>query len=486
MAVGRFAPEPVGAAARREPAHGAAGLAVRPLRRAAASCCGSRTSIPSTSSPEHEAGQLADLARARPRLGRARRPAVRAPRTAHEAALAELVERGLTYRASAAGARSARRARRRTCRPGAYPGTCRDLTAARGRRRARPRAGRRRCGCAATAQPVTIVDRLHGEVTRPADDIVLRRNDGVPAYHVAVVVDDDDQGVEEVVRGDDLLDATPSQAHLLDLLGRPAPDVGARPPGRSVPTARASPSATAPSRSPTSPPRASMPRRGPQPTSPPASASPNPASRSRWPSSSTASTRPRCRPSPGSAPATQLRLSRPRGLWPVGADVRSGSASARVGVAERRRRAAIASGDLRGHERARRTTRQRPTASDAAPRRARPVSSDASTTAIDRAKALKASRPTAIPSGNPMTRAARPAGTVCHAADAGELGAGATRGPAAPTGRRRSLASATRLPCTSTATSEQERRPRRRRRAPGEASSSCRSSAGRASVNHRV
>jgi glutamyl-tRNA synthetase len=60
-------------------------------------------------------------------------------------------------------------------------------------------------------------------VTRRADDIVLRRNDGVPAYHVAVVVDDDDQGVEEVVRGDDLLDATPSQAHLLDLLGRPRP-----------------------------------------------------------------------------------------------------------------------------------------------------------------------------------------------------------------------------------------------------------------------
>ena len=52
---------------------------------------------------------------------------------------------------------------------------------------------------------------------------MLRRNDGVPAYHVAVVVDDDDQGVEEVVRGDDLLDATPSQAHLLDLLGRPRP-----------------------------------------------------------------------------------------------------------------------------------------------------------------------------------------------------------------------------------------------------------------------
>jgi glutamyl-tRNA synthetase len=75
----------------------------------------------------------------------------------------------------------------------------------------------------ASGAPVTVEDRLRGAVTRPAGDIVLRRNDGVPAYHVAVVVDDDDQGVEEVVRGDDLLAATPSQAHLLDLLGRNRP-----------------------------------------------------------------------------------------------------------------------------------------------------------------------------------------------------------------------------------------------------------------------
>jgi glutamyl-tRNA synthetase len=41
----------------------------------------------------------------------------------------------------------------------------------------------------------------------------------VPAYNLAVVVDDAAAGVEEVVRGDDLLDATPTQAHLADLLG---------------------------------------------------------------------------------------------------------------------------------------------------------------------------------------------------------------------------------------------------------------------------
>jgi glutamyl-tRNA synthetase len=74
-----------------------------------------------------------------------------------------------------------------------------------------------------TGERVTIVDRLRGEVTAVVDDLVLRRNDGEPAYNLAVVVDDADQGVEEVVRGDDLLSSTPRQAHLADLLGRPRP-----------------------------------------------------------------------------------------------------------------------------------------------------------------------------------------------------------------------------------------------------------------------
>ena len=56
-----------------------------------------------------------------------------------------------------------------------------------------------------------------------ADDVVLRRRDGVVAYNLAVVVDDHDQGIEEVVRGDDLLPATAAQAHLCDLLGIPRP-----------------------------------------------------------------------------------------------------------------------------------------------------------------------------------------------------------------------------------------------------------------------
>ncbi len=176
---------------------------------------------PVTSSVEHEQQQLADLtALGLDWDGLVVRQSER--RAAHEAALAELTARELTYPCycSRREVREASSAPHAT--PGSYPGTCRDLTEAEVAHRVaegRPAALRLR----ASGEPVTIVDRLRGPVTRPADDIVLRRNDGVPAYHVAVVVDDDDQGVEEVVRGDDLLDATPSQAHLLDLLGRRRP-----------------------------------------------------------------------------------------------------------------------------------------------------------------------------------------------------------------------------------------------------------------------
>ncbi len=105
--------------------------------------------------------------------------------------------------------------------PGSYPGTCRDLTdAERARRSAeRPAALRLRIDVDAW----TIMDVLHGEVSGTVDDLVLRRNDGVPAYNLAVVVDDGAQGVDQVVRGDDLLTSAPRQAYLATLLGHEPP-----------------------------------------------------------------------------------------------------------------------------------------------------------------------------------------------------------------------------------------------------------------------
>jgi glutamyl-tRNA synthetase len=107
--------------------------------------------------------------------------------------------------------------------PGAYPGTCRELTAAeRAEREAagRPPALRLRT---APGTRVAFVDRVLGPFEGPVDDLVVRRNDGTPAYQLAVVVDDSDQGVGEVVRGADLLEATPGQLHLADVLGLPRP-----------------------------------------------------------------------------------------------------------------------------------------------------------------------------------------------------------------------------------------------------------------------
>lgn len=102
-----------------------------------------------------------------------------------------------------------------------YPGTCRDLSSMQrsGRRLTRSPALRLRSDGA--EQQIT--DLVHGAVSGVVDDIVVQRNDGTPAYHLAVVVDDADSGVDQVVRGADLLNAAISQAYLAGLLGHPAP-----------------------------------------------------------------------------------------------------------------------------------------------------------------------------------------------------------------------------------------------------------------------
>ena len=106
-----------------------------------------------------------------------------------------------------------------------YPGTCARLSEeeVRERMRARTPAWRFRV----PEETVRLEDRLQGEYAEflPADcgDFILRRSDGLTAYQLAVVVDDAEGGVTEVVRGRDLLQSTPGQISLQQALGFPTP-----------------------------------------------------------------------------------------------------------------------------------------------------------------------------------------------------------------------------------------------------------------------
>lgn len=114
--------------------------------------------------------------------------------------------------------------------PGMYPGTCRNLTEGeRGLRRAELAAEGRYPAVRLRAGVSSFVfrDRLRpGELRGEVDDFILLRGGREPgwAYNLAVVVDDAHQGVDQVVRGSDLLDSTARQAYLCTLLGVPVPE----------------------------------------------------------------------------------------------------------------------------------------------------------------------------------------------------------------------------------------------------------------------
>jgi glutamyl-tRNA synthetase len=150
-------------------------------------------------------------------------PECQSARTAgYDAAITELTVRGLVYECYCSRRDILRAPRAPHAPQGAYPGTCRGLTdAQRVKRRAsgRPPALRLR----SDRVEFTVTDLLHGSYTGIVDDLVLRRGDGVPAYNLAVVVDDAAQGVDQVVRGDDLLSSSPRQAYLGTLLGYRTP-----------------------------------------------------------------------------------------------------------------------------------------------------------------------------------------------------------------------------------------------------------------------
>ncbi len=102
---------------------------------------------------------------------------------------------------------------------GIYPGTCREAASA-------ETAGmsvRVRVDDERVRLTDLVMGHLEQRLEREVGDFVIRRADGLPAYQLAVVLDDAYQGVTEVVRGADLLDSTPRQVFLQGLMGLPTP-----------------------------------------------------------------------------------------------------------------------------------------------------------------------------------------------------------------------------------------------------------------------
>ncbi len=98
-----------------------------------------------------------------------------------------------------------------------YPGTCRS----RQDTCEPPRAAVRfKVSDEVLALEDAFAGRRSFDMERELGDFVVRKNDGTPAYHLAVVVDDIEMGVTQVVRGDDLLDSAPRQMLLYRALGR--------------------------------------------------------------------------------------------------------------------------------------------------------------------------------------------------------------------------------------------------------------------------
>lgn len=162
---------------------------------------------PRVSSPEHEASQRRDLAALGitfdgPELRQATRTDV------YVDAITHLRDTDLLYPCfcSRREIREAATAPHVHLPDGAYPGTCRNLSGVERQLRAaeRPAAMRIR----ANNVTVNFTDRHFGEQREIVDDFVIQRNDGVPSYNLATVLDDAEQSVTEVVRGSDLLAGT--------------------------------------------------------------------------------------------------------------------------------------------------------------------------------------------------------------------------------------------------------------------------------------
>jgi len=107
-----------------------------------------------------------------------------------------------------------------------YPGTCRELTEEQRQNMTRSPAWRLKV----PQREYALEDLCRGffrqDLSRDCGDFVVRRADGVFVYQLAVVVDDGESGVTEVVRGWDLLGSAPRQMYLQELFGFPHPQYG--------------------------------------------------------------------------------------------------------------------------------------------------------------------------------------------------------------------------------------------------------------------
>ena len=146
----------------------------------------------------------------------------------HEA-FAQLEGRGLLYPCYCTRAeRLAASAPHRSDGAAVYDGRCRRLSPQEREQLVRSR--RPAWRVTVPQEAISFDDRIQGpfaqNLARDCGDFILRRSDGVYAYQLAVVVDDGEMGVTQVVRGSDLLDSTPRQLWLQDQLGLPHPEYG--------------------------------------------------------------------------------------------------------------------------------------------------------------------------------------------------------------------------------------------------------------------
>ena len=148
---------------------------------------------------------------------------------AYAEAFHTLERRGLVYPCYCTRAeRLAASAPHRSDGAAVYDGRCRRLSPA--ERESLSRTRRPAWRVQVPEESITFRDLLQGEYSedlpRECGDFILRRSDGVYAYQLAVVVDDAAMGVTQVVRGSDLLDSTPRQLWLQEVLGLPHPSYG--------------------------------------------------------------------------------------------------------------------------------------------------------------------------------------------------------------------------------------------------------------------